>query len=173
MARKRTEKPHAEIAKLDPQRLAVNPASGEVVNLDGATDELGRALLEVRELEGMLRSYKARIGEEILGRMDREGVWTANLPGLKITGSSPDRVVYDGEALRDELARLVRSGEITVEAAGRCVEVVTTYKPSARHLKALRKIGGTVAEAIDRHTRRDDSPRRVSVSVDLETEGRR
>lgn len=140
-----------------------NPATGELIRLSDPTDTLAQALDEVRDMESRQREFKARISEEILRRMDAEGVWTAEVGEFKVSGQSPDRTDYDADKLLFALDRLVADGDITPDARDRAVTVVESLKVSKRGVQALRKLGGRVEEVINDTEVAVETPRRISV----------
>ncbi|MBA3688442.1 MAG: hypothetical protein H0W81_06410 [Chloroflexi bacterium] len=144
------------------------PITGEVLDLSTAdTGKLARARDEILDIERQFREVKHALDAEVLARMDRAAKWTLRADGLKLEGTSPGRKSwYDGPALREALMGLVDAGVIDVAAADAAVETVVTYKPSVRGIKALRKLGGEVEQAIGEHEELVDVTRRVSVSRD-------
>ena len=146
--------------------IVASPTTGEVIDLATAPTETLAAYLDgVRDLERRLREQKAMATAEVLARMDREGRWTATLGDWKLTAPSPEpRRVYDAAALRADLEQLVADDLIAPAAAARAVEEVTTLKVSAAGVKALEKLGGPVADAVERHRTLETRDRRVSVT---------
>lgn len=145
------------------ERAITTPLTGEVVLLDSTSDVLAAWLHHVREAEAALRDAKRIVGGELLDRMDREAKWTARLGRFEIKGDGPGAVEYDAEALRHELEQFVMDGSISGAAMDEAVELVTSYKAKARGINALKKLGGRVAEAIERCTNPSTKDRRVSV----------
>jgi hypothetical protein len=85
--------------------------------------------------------------------------------GLKITGQSPAPVEeWDGLELRTALLDLHARDHIELAAVYAAVEAVTTWKVRKAGITALRKLGGEVAETVDRLCQRSERERRVSVS---------
>jgi hypothetical protein len=144
----------------------VHPATGEVIRLSAATSVLAEQLESIRMLENRLRDAKALISDEVLARMDREGVWTAHLDGLTIKGSSPGSVEYDAQGLWQDLQdfRTANPGVLSEEAVARAVAPVTVYKASARGVAALAKLGGELAAIVRSNSRPASKPRRVTVT---------
>lgn len=148
------------------QQYIVNPASGELVARDAPTNDLGAQLDAVRELEGRLRTFKRAVSDEILGRMDKEGLYTYRLGGFKITGKAPPGPKYDGEVLHRELTRLVEQDVITPQARDRAVSIATVYEPHAAGIKALAKLEAC-APAIKAAALPNNDARNVSVSKEM------
>lgn len=128
---------------------AVHPVTGEVIELDQPSGDLAGWLEEIRDAESKLRVFKRDLQDAILARMDRDASWTLREGDFEISGDGPGRVSYDGDELAEVLAGLVEEGLISAQAAEAACETVTTYKPKARGINALRKLGGSVAEVID------------------------
>lgn len=150
-----------------PAAPLVAPHSGELIELDSPTDVLAAHLMDVRDLEGALRSHKQHITRELLDRMDREATWTVRAGGYKVTGKSPaDEEVFDGESLWNGLHSIARDVGLSDEAILNAVTEERVYKVSKRGVSALRKLGGEVAKIIDRCSDHRPPDRRVSVSVD-------
>jgi hypothetical protein len=147
--------------------IVINPATGEVLSLDEPTEILARWLSETRELEERLREEKRRVTRELIDRMDRDASYTLRAGDLEIKGDGPEAPTeYDAEALYAELKEFVDSEAITEDALARAVEPVVTYKPRAGGLNALRKRGGSIADAIERHSRpKENYERRVSIKA--------
>ncbi len=143
----------------------VHPGTGELINLrDAATDDLGRFLDEVRDYESRLREAKGLVTTEVVRRMDLEGQWTMRAGGFVLSAPSPAPAEeFDGKGLYSDLAALVFQGTITQDAAERAVKITTTYTPSAMGIKALRKLGGVVAETIAKHATPVEKKRYVKV----------
>jgi hypothetical protein len=143
----------------------VDPRTGEAVVLaEAATDTLAAFLENVRDVESSFREQKRAVTVEILARMDREARWTGRVGDYEIHGDGPTpQVEYDAEALHQALGEFVDAGIITEHAREEAVERVQIFKARARGIKALQKLGGGIAEAINRHARDADRDRRVSV----------
>jgi len=153
------------VALPDPVAL-IDPQTGELIDLDDATDLLiAQTLDDVDDLRGRLADYRSALGAEILRRMDARASWTTRAGGFKLSAPSPAPVVsYDGAALWEELGRLAEHGRFGLEALDAAVRQVVTFKPRAAGIKALAKLGPDVAQLIDRHTTYvDPPPRRVRV----------
>lgn len=146
--------------------IVIHPVTGEVTDLNGPTEALAHWLSEARELDRLMRIEKQRITDELLARMDREASYTLRVGDLEIKGDGPKPPVeYEAEALRDALQEYVDAEVITAEALERAVErQPIIYKPRAQGLQALERLGGGVAQVIQRHARpKEDYQRRVSV----------
>lgn len=144
----------------------VNPATGEVLDLTAPTVDLARALADMRDLETAWRDVKTTVTAELLSRLDRNGAWTQRLDaGFTIKAPSPEPVEeFDAAALHDALSQLVDEGVITVDAMDRAIETIVTYKPRVAGLKALRKLGGRVADTIAAHSHLAERRRYITVT---------
>lgn len=148
--------------------IVVHPATGEVLDLQRADlEQLGRWLLEARELDEQMRSEKRRVVAELLSRMDREARYTLRAADLELKGDGPEAPIeYDVLPLRQALAEFVEAEVITQEALDRAIEPVTVYKPRANGLKPLVRQGGPLAETIAHYASPKESyERRVSVKA--------
>jgi molybdate-binding protein len=146
-------------------RAILIPGSGEVVSLDDSTDTLAGHRLWLKEMAEAMRAAARTIDDEILRRGDAEVTWTYRGGGLLVTMDGPGRKVYDAEPLRGELLALVARGVgITADAVDKAIKVETTYTAQANGIKALRKLGGEVADAIARHESDNPRPRQVRVA---------
>jgi hypothetical protein len=142
-----------------------NPTTGELLDLTAPTDDLGRFLADVRELEELMRESKRFVSQELLARMDKQAKWTFHSSGLKLSGDSPAPVEeWNGAELRTALLELVDAGVIAIEAVDAAVETVVSYHPKKAGINQLRKLGGAVAETIDGLARQTERTRRVTVS---------
>ena len=155
--------PESTSAPVGPTSL-VDPRTGEVLALAKApTDRLAAFLLHARDLEGELRAAKAAVSREVHRRMDAEASWTARVGDYQLTGQSPDRIDYDPDALEAALRRLSQEGAIAESAASAALSRVEILKPRRAGIKALLKLGGTVAEALSACERPVERERTVSV----------
>ena len=144
----------------------VHPLTGEAFALPDLTDALLARLLEdVKEYEWRLRNVKRAVSDEALRRMDRTASWTLHAgEGFTLKGASPAPVEqFDVVALRTDLAQLVADGLISDEAMNNAVEEIVDYKARKRGIDALRKLGGIVAETVNRHASNVEKQRYVSV----------
>ena len=161
-----------EIADRTPaDKVIVHPATGESLNLRlTATDNLARALVEVRDLEDELRTFKRDISDEILVRMDHEATYTVGLPGgSKLRGDGPTTDDYDGAKLYDGLRPLLRAGTIGPVALGKAVKRETTYKAMKRGVAALLKLGNEDVTAAVQAARKPGKTRGVRVEEPART----
>lgn len=152
------------MTQTDIEAAVLNPRTGEVVSLDASTEELAAWLEDVRSWEQeFLRPCKRAVEEVLLERMDHEASYTLRAGRLEITGDGPGRVEYEEEILRNRLRPFVDDGTISRDAYAAAVKEVVTYRPMARGINALRKLGGQVAVAILEAERPSSKPRRVTV----------
>jgi hypothetical protein len=142
-------------------QLIPHPATGEAFALDRPSEDLAFFLLEVREFEERLRQAKKLVGNELLKRMDKRGEWTMRVGGMEVRGISPaPSVEYDAQPLARDLASLADADLIDLETALEAVGAETVYKPNKRVLNRLKKLGGRVAETINRHSHEVEKERR-------------
>jgi hypothetical protein len=150
------------------REVVLHPLTGEVLELDATpTEELGRFLYEIRDLESRLREIKSLANREILSRQDRNAEWTTRAGEYVLKGASPSSTSteeFDGLALRSDLCELVDSGVLSIEAVDAAVQTVIIYKARKVGVNALRKLGGVVAETVDQHAKSVEKPRYVTVS---------
>lgn len=148
------------------QLILVHPLTQEAIDLVGApNDLLARFLSDLRNSELALKEAKRIVSDEVLRRQDHAGEWTTRAEGgWVLKGQSPEPVKeYDELALRSELLELVDRGVLNIEAVDRAVQTNITYKAREDGLNRLRKLGGEVAEIVERHTHRSERRRYVSV----------
>lgn len=145
-------------------RHVLIPGSGEVVSLDDATDQLAGHRLWLKDMAEAMRDASRVIDNELLRRADKAVTYTYRGGGLEVTMDGPDRKVYDAEPLRADLLELAGRGVIDEAAVEKAVKVETTYKAMASGIKALKKLGGAVVEAIERHESENPRPRQVRVA---------
>lgn len=145
--------------------LVILPHTGEALALETAdTADLARLLDEVKDAESRLKEAKSLLSREVLRRQDQAASWTTHAPGFVLKGSSPaPSEEFDALALREELLGMVDEGALSIEAVDAAVETVITYKARKSGINALRKLGGVVAQIVDRHATEIDKPRYVRV----------
>lgn len=142
------------------------PVTGEALDLTAPSPELARVLDDLRSFEQEIREAKQFISDELLARMDRDASWTLHVDGFKIEGDSPaPRAEWNIDALRATLADLLSDGRISEDAMDAALKVEIAYKPQARGLNALKKLGDDVEERIDACSTPVERQRRVRVSV--------
>lgn len=156
------------MSALEPRQeraVVADLATGEVLDVENATtDELAGYLAGARDFEGRVRAAKRTVADELLARMDRAAQWTVVAGAFKVSGDSPAaKVTYDGEALAADLDQLVADDLLAPNAAANAVERVTSWKVSQAGVNALLKLGGAVAETVERHRAEEPKDRRVSV----------
>lgn len=142
-----------------------DPADGsELILADTDTATLAELRDLIRETEEDQRLAKQALDAELISRMDRAATWTLNEGGFKITAPSPaPQDDYDAQALRVDLEDARDRGLITDEAVDNAVQLIIDYKARAGGIKALLKLGGEVAEIVERHHTLVERTRRVSV----------
>lgn len=160
---------HAALAR-DASREIVNPATGELVSLDGPTDLLASQLADIRALEALLREVKRAFTGEVVARMDKavetgeSGSWTVRVGPWTLKAPSPAPTVeYDTQALRDALDALADLGVIGPEAVDRVCQPILTYKVNRSALTTLSKANAQVAKVVAEHSREVQKDRRVTV----------
>jgi hypothetical protein len=122
-------------------RFALNPATGERVELDATNDDLVLALADVKEMGYRLNEHARLLGRELQERMDRAANWTLRAGPFKVTGRSPEPPdEYDGEQLFKVLVGLVHAGTITEEAAEQACK--TEHKAKVAGVNKLKKLPG-------------------------------
>lgn len=146
--------------------LTVNPFTGEALDLQTAgVDDLARFLDDIKDYRSRLNELKNLIDREVLRRQDQNAAWTTRAGGYVLKGSSPaPGEEYDALALRSELLGLVDEGALSIEAVDAAVETVVAYKVRKTGVNALLKLGGVVAQIIDRHRTVTEKTRYVTVS---------
>ena len=116
-------------------RELVIPLTGELVDLNSATDVLAEATKRIRDLEQELTRLRAAIGNVIVERMDHENLRTAEVGEYVITVDAPGGVDWDAKKLEGELWRLVDHDSISGDAMDRVMPMKRAV--SVRELKKL------------------------------------
>jgi hypothetical protein len=147
--------------------FVVNPLTGTAVELADGTDALADMHDQLKEARSIIDEARNLIGDELVTRMDRRGRWSLPLKGSGLAVSAPSPkppVEHNGKDLFLALRKLAGLGLIERDAVDDAVEAETTYTVKKRGVNALYKLGGAVAEAIDRcQVEAEVKPRRVSV----------
>lgn len=144
----------------------LNPTTGEVLDLASAsTDELAAVLDKLKSFTEAVTDFRRDVTDEVLRRMDKRGLWTVHLGGVKVTGASPAAVEYeDLPGLWRKLQALVPD----VLEAGAIDDALTTkteWTTKAKGINALKKLPAAAA-IIAEHER--PSSKRRSVRVEVE-----
>lgn len=146
-----------------------NPSTGDSVALSDATvDQLADYKLAVAEWQDAAKAAQQMADGEILRRMDKQAKWTIHTPFGILTGRSPAdvRTIDDPQGLRDALLELEAQGLLSTEA----VEAAISQPPpkpqplkvAVSGIDALLKIGGQVAETVERFSRMVPPDRKVT-----------
>jgi hypothetical protein len=148
--------------------LTVIPFTGEAVDLASAgIDDLARLLADVKEYQSRLSEARSLLSREVLRRQDQAAKWTTPAGGYVLKSASPaPGEEFDALALREDLLGLVDEGALSIQAVDAAVETIVTYKARKSGVNALRKLGGVVAQIVDRHARPVEKARYVSVVRD-------
>jgi hypothetical protein len=148
--------------------LVVHPFTGEALELhDAETSDLAQLLDSLKDYESRLKEAKSLIGREVLRRQDLKAEWTTRAGGFILKGASPateSQEEFDGLALHSELLGLVDEGALSIEAVDAAVETEVVYTPKKAGIAKLRKLGGVVAQIVDRHATTTEKTRYVSIS---------
>jgi hypothetical protein len=116
--------------------LVVIPQTGEAIDVKSAsTDALTAAHDDLASFSADVRSHQRTVDDELIARMDHEGLRTYHGEGYTLEATKPTEREWDIELLADTLDRLVRDGIISQRKADACV--VQTPKPVARELRTL------------------------------------
>jgi hypothetical protein len=143
----------------------VNPATGEIVLLEGPTDALAAEIAEARELRSRLDAFVSDLSAELLRRMDHEATYTARVGGWTVKGDAPLSPDYDGRRLFHELSELERAGVIGERAREGAVERAEEFKAKKRGINALLKSPDErVQAALARARKEPTKSRRVTVT---------
>lgn len=146
--------------------IVAHPFTGEAIELANAkVDELAKLLDAVKDYQSRLQELRSLVSQEVLRRQDQAASWTTKAGEYVLKGSSPAPVEeFDSLALRSELLGLVDEGALSIEAVDAAVETIVTYKARKAGVNSLRKLGGVVAQVVDRHATPIEKTRYVSVS---------
>lgn len=100
-----------ELAVQQPTDVAVNPATGEAVDLKrDATDLLAAERRRVTELRDELSRYAAFIDAELTARLDKENTRSAEVGGYRIETKAPTTLTFEPGALATAVLDLVAEG---------------------------------------------------------------
>ena len=104
--------------------IVPHPRTGEALDVKTAPTD---ALAELHDLIGGaerdLRSHRRTVDDELVQRMDHEGVRTFHLDSYTIETSKPTEREWDIALLVDTLDRLVADGIISSRKAEKCTKV--------------------------------------------------
>jgi hypothetical protein len=150
-----------EVREID----VIHPLTGEMLVVrDAETNDLARFLDEIREYESRLREAKSIVNREVLRRMDADAHWTTYTNDWQLSAPSPTPgEEFDGQKLQEALYELAEQGVISKDSVYRAVQAQVVYKVQAAGVKALRRLGGVVAETINRHATPTEKKRYVRV----------
>ena len=154
-----------EVAK--PARQAVDPLSGELVDLAAqTTTDLAEARDRVREVRDRVSSWARSLDEEITARLDFENTRSARVGEWEVKTTAPTVRETDVEALRAKLWDLVCEGVLSEAAVDSAFEEVVTVKVKRAGLNRLHKHADErVRELVALHDREVPNPaRRVTVT---------
>lgn len=147
--------------------LIVHPLTGEQIDLSASDDQLAEWIDQASELERLLRNVKTAIGDELIGRMDRQAHWTLRTGRFKVTAPSPKpKVDWDVDQLQATLADFRDQGVIDEDAIDRAMKVKVTRVPQQAGLNALMKLGTELEERIRACAAEVPAVRRVKVEID-------
>lgn len=113
----------------------VNPATGEVVTLDSATDLLAQERKRVVELKRALDQYASHIDDELTRRLDRMGRRSVTVGEFEIETKAPTKTDYDLNALLSALQSLVGEDLLEVDVID---EVLVPVEPRPVKLNRTR-----------------------------------
>jgi hypothetical protein len=104
--------------------LVPDPRTGEALDVKtAATDTLAELHDLIAGTERDLRSHRRTIDDEIVQRMDHEGVRTFHLGNFTIEVGKPTEREWNMDLLLETLDRLVSDGIISSRKASKCVKV--------------------------------------------------
>ena len=104
--------------------LVPDPRTGEALDVKTApTDVLAELHDLIAGTEKDLRSHRRTVDDEIVQRMDHEGLRTFHLDGYTIETSKPTEREWNIDLLLDTLDRLVADGIISSRKAAKCVKI--------------------------------------------------
>jgi hypothetical protein len=104
--------------------LVPDPRTGEALDVKTApTDTLAELHDLISGTERDLRSHRRTVDDELVQRMDHEGVRTFHLEGYTIETSKPTEREWNTDLLLETLDRLVADGIISSRKASKCVKL--------------------------------------------------
>lgn len=155
-----------DLVPLDPASVVVHPLTGELVDIANAPDdELAQFLEGIDEAKARVQDAKSVVSQEVMRRMDRMNVRNMRAGVYGVTVNRPPEAAtgYDGAGLLDDLLRLVDEDVLAIEAVNAAVQTEVSYKVDRHAVNRLKKLGGVVAEAVQRHVFEVNKPRYVTV----------
>ena len=116
-------------------RQLLVPLTGEVVNLDAATDTLAACVTQLREIEADLYRARGQVNAELVRRLDHENLRTAEVGEYKITVDAPGALDWNTKELEKVLFDFVDHDNLSAEAVDRIMPMKRSV--SVRELKKL------------------------------------
>ena len=136
----------------------VHPQTGELLDVrKQPTDTLADLHESFAAHERDLRSYRRAVDDEIVTRMDHEGVRTFHGEGFTIETSKPTERDWNVDLLLETLDRLVADGIISSRKASKCVKiehkvVAMEVRPLESDPRTQRQIAACYQEVPSRRT---------------------
>lgn len=155
--------------EVTPGRELVHPATGEVLALDGPTDELARARRELIDLKAELDAAATHIDAELAARLDKANTRTAEVGRWRLKVNAPSSEEVNVGGLIDGIREL---GALDVLDDVVVLSKLITYPPApapkvnrAELGKLKRHPDERVRALVARVTSASPTPRRVTVEV--------
>ena len=138
------------------------PPTGEIIPLDGPSDQLAEAVFRMKELEDELVRARRTVSLELTRRLDMENLRTANAGSWKVSVAAPAKD-WDTDRIAGVLDELVEEQRITPGAMDRVVKL--ERKLDKRELTKMLK---TLPEEAAARLNECSSPSRRLRSVKVE-----
>jgi hypothetical protein len=162
------------VAPFQASSQLAHPLTGEVIDLVKASDEDLAGFLDGLDSDrNVIQEAKRIVAAEAIRRMDRNVEWTLRAGPYQLSTRSPEattrygpkqkREWYDGMGLRSDLLALVDEGVLTIEAVDAACEVEVICRVKTGGVNKLLKLGGEVAQVVQRHAYPEEPSRYVSV----------
>lgn len=145
-------------------------AAGITDPREAETEQLAEFTDNADHLTAIAREAKGTVSAELVRRLDRRGKWTLREAGFKITAPSPEAGTtrYDDEQLAAAVNRLIEEDLIDADAGLAAIEWYQPpppepyWKQKPAGIKALLKLGGAVAKAVEACKVSVDPPKRTA-----------
>ena len=165
------------MSELAPQARAVlDPVSGEVVELDAATERLAEFRDWLGDVKRRIDEALVEVDREITARLDADNRRSDKVGAFKVETEAPYVAVWDIARLGVALEALVQAGKLTRSAAEAALEPQPPPPPKARAAelkKLLAHVDPEVVEAIERCRHAETRQRRrVTVTRTAPAQGR-
>lgn len=146
-------------------RELIVPLTGELINLDDATDEIARITQQIREMEQELYRARNQLNAELVRRLDHENLRKAEIGPYVISVDAPNSVDWDAKELEAVLHDLVDHDELSAEAVDRILPLKRSVS-----IRELKKLIGTLDDDLSAKIEACSAPSRKLRRVKIESQ---